>query len=212
MRKEEILAGLEKAVVAGKKQEAVQHANEAMAAGVKALDAIDHGLIKGMNIVGDKYGAHEFYLPQVLLAADAMYGALDVLLPHIPKADADKRIGVILGVVEGDVHDIGKNIVKTMFTAAGYDVHDLGRDVPPETFVAKVKETKSQVLAMSTLMTPTMDGMKAVMDGLVEAGLRMNVKTIIGGAPTSKEFADDIGADFWAGNAQDAVVKVKGAL
>jgi corrinoid protein of di/trimethylamine methyltransferase len=212
MRKEEILAGLEKAVVAGKKQEAIQHANEAMAAGVKALDAIDHGLIKGMNIVGDKYGAHEFYLPQVLLAADAMYGALDVLLPHIPKADADKRIGVILGVVEGDVHDIGKNIVKTMFTAAGYDVHDLGRDVPPETFVAKVKETKSQVLAMSTLMTPTMDGMKAVMDGLVEAGLRMNVKTIIGGAPTSKEFADDIGADFWAGNAQDAVVKVKGAL
>jgi corrinoid protein of di/trimethylamine methyltransferase len=212
MRKEEILAGLEKAVVAGKKQEAVQYAKDALAAGVKALDAIDQGLIKGMNIVGDKYGAHEFYLPQVLLAADSMYGALDVLLPHIPKADADKRIGVILGVVEGDVHDIGKNIVKTMFTAAGYDVHDLGRDVPPETFVAKVKETKSHVLAMSTLMTPTMDGMKAVIDGLVEAGLRMNVKTIIGGAPTSKEFADDIGADFWAGNAQDAVVKVKGAL
>jgi corrinoid protein of di/trimethylamine methyltransferase len=212
MRKEEILAGLEKAVVAGKKQEAVQYAKDALAAGVKALDAIDQGLIKGMNIVGDKYGAHEFYLPQVLLAADSMYGALDVLLPHIPKAEADKRVGVILGVVEGDVHDIGKNIVKTMFTAAGYDVHDLGRDVPPETFVEKVKETKSHVLAMSTLMTPTMDGMKAVIDGLVEAGVRMNVKTIIGGAPTSKEFADDIGADFWAGNAQDAVVKVKGAL
>lgn len=212
MRKEEILAGLEKAVVAGKKQEAIQHAKEAIAAGVKALDAIDHGLIKGMNIVGDKYAAHEFYLPQVLLAADSMYGALDVLLPHIPKADADKRIGVIIGVVEGDVHDIGKNIVKTMCTAAGFDVHDLGRDVSPETFVAKTKETKSQVVAMSTLMTPTMDGMKAVMDGLVEAGLRMNVKTIIGGAPTSKEFADDIGADFWAGNAQDAVVKIKGAL
>jgi corrinoid protein of di/trimethylamine methyltransferase len=179
---------------------------------VKALDAIDQGLIKGMNIVGDKYGAHEFYLPQVLLAADTMYGALDVLLPHIPKADADKRIGMIIGVVEGDVHDIGKNIVKTMCTAAGFDVHDLGRDVAPETFVAKTKETKSQVVAMSTLMTPTMDGMKAVMDGLVEAGVRMNVKTIIGGAPTSKEFADDIGADFWAGNAQDAVVKIKGAL
>jgi corrinoid protein of di/trimethylamine methyltransferase len=212
MRKEEILAGLEKAVVAGKKQEAIQHANEAIAAGVKALDAIDLGLIKGMNIVGDKYGAHEFYLPQVLLAADTMYGALDVLLPHIPKADADKRIGMVIGVVEGDVHDIGKNIVKTMCTAAGYDVHDLGRDVAPEIFVEKTKETKSQVVAMSTLMTPTMDGMKAVMDGLVEAGVRMNVKTIIGGAPTSKEFADDIGADFWAGNAQDAVVKIKGAL
>jgi corrinoid protein of di/trimethylamine methyltransferase len=212
MRKEEILAGLEKAVVAGKKQEAVQYAKDALAAGVKALDAIDQGLIKGMNIVGDKYGAHEFYLPQVLLAADTMYGALDVLLPHIPKAEADKRIGMIIGVVEGDVHDIGKNIVKTMCTAAGFDVHDLGRDVPPETFVAKTKETNSHVVAMSTLMTPTMDGMKAVMDGLVEAGVRMNVKTIIGGAPTSKEFAEDIGADFWAGNAQDAVVKIKGAL
>ena len=179
---------------------------------MKALDAIDLGLIKGMNIVGAKYAAHEFYLPQVLLAADSMYGALDVLLPHIPKADADKRVRVLIGVVEGDVHDIGKNIVKTMCTAAGFDVHDLGRDVSPETFVAKTKETKSQVVAMSTLMTPTMDGMKAVMDGLVEAGVRMSVKTIIGGAPTSKEFADDIGADFWAGNAQDAVVKIKGAL
>ena len=212
MRKEEILAGLEKAVVTGKKQEAIQHAKEAMAAGVKALDAIDHGLIKGMNIVGDKYAAHEFFLPQVLLAADSMYGALDVLLPHIPKEDADKRVGVVIGVVEGDVHDIGKNIVKTMCTAAGFDVHDLGRDVPPETFIAKTKETKSQVVAMSTLMTPTMDGMKTVMDGLVEAGIRMNVKAIIGGAPTSKEFADDIGADLHAINAQDAVIKIKGAL
>ena len=141
-----------------------------------------------------------------------MYGAMDVLLPHIPKAEADKRIGMVIGVVEGDVHDIGKSIVKTMCSAAGFDVHDLGRVVPPETFVAKTKETKSHVVAMRTLMTPTKDGMKAVMDGLVEAGVRMNVKTIIGGAPTSKEFAYDIGADFWAGIAQDAVVKIKGAL
>lgn len=141
-----------------------------------------------------------------------MYGAMDVLLPHIPKAEADKRIGMVIGVVEGDVHDIGKSIVKTMCSAAGFDVHDLGCDVPPETFVAKTKETKSHVVAMRTLMTPTKDGMKAVMDGLVEAGFRMNVKTIIGGAPTSKEFAYDIGADFWAGIAQDAVVKIKGAL
>jgi len=115
MRKEEILAGLEKAVVAGKKQEAIQYANDAIAAGVKALDAIDHGLIKGMNIVGDKYGAHEFYLPQVLLDADTMYGALDVLLPHIPKADADKRIGhssdSIAGAgrnMNGDGHSLAK--------------------------------------------------------------------------------------------------------
>ena len=102
MTREQILAGLEKAVVVGNKAEAVKEANAALSAGVKALDAIDHGLIKGMTIVGDKYAARELYLPQVLLAADAMYGALDVLLPHIPKEEAKKRVGVVIGVVEGD--------------------------------------------------------------------------------------------------------------
>jgi hypothetical protein len=124
MSKEQILAGLEKAVVAGKKDEAKKMAHEALAHGVNALEAIDQGMIKGMNIVGDKYAAHEFFLPQVLLAADAMYGALDVLLPHIPKDQLDKQVKATIGVVEGDVHDIGKNIVKTMMTAAGFAVTD----------------------------------------------------------------------------------------
>ena len=212
MHKEEILAGLERSVVAGKKGEAVQYANDAIAAGVRALDAIDQGMIKGMNIVGDKYAAHQFFLPQVLLAADAMYGALDVLLPHIPKDQLSKRVNVAIGVVEGDVHDIGKNIVKTMLTAAGYAVNDLGRDVPPEKFIASVREHNGGVCAMSTLMTPTLDGMKMVMDGLIESGLRMKCKCIIGGAPTSQEYADDIGADFHAINAQEAVAKLKAAL
>ena len=205
MTREQILAGLEKAVVAGNKPEAVKEANAALSSGVKALDAIDHGLIKGMTIVGDKYAAHELYLPQVLLAADAMYGALDVLLPHIPKEDVKKRVGV----VEGDVHDIGKNLVKTMMTAGGLSVTDLGRDVPIENFVINVKEKDAHIVAMSTLMTPTMDGMKRAVDGLIEAGLRMKVKIIIGGAPTSQEFAEDIGADMWGMNAQDAMNKLK---
>ena len=212
MKKEEILAGLEKAVVGGNKQESVKLANAALGGGVKALEAIDHGLIKGMTIVGDKYAAHEMFLPQVLLAADAMYGALDVLLPHIPREEAAKRVNVVIGVVEGDVHDIGKNLVKTMMTAGGMSVNDLGRDVPIENFVKSTKEKDAHVVAMSTLMTPTMDGMKQCVDGLIEAGLRMKVKIIIGGAPTSQEFADDIGADLHAINAQEAVAKVKGAL
>jgi len=199
-------------VVAGKKDESIRHAKEALDGGVRALDAIDHGLVKGMTIVGDKYAAHEMFLPQVLLAADAMYGALDVLLPHIPKEESAKRVNVVIGVVEGDVHDIGKNLVKTMFTAGGMTVFDLGRDVPIENFIINTKEKAANVVAMSTLMTPTMDGMKQCVDGLIEAGLRMQVKIIIGGAPTSKEFADDIGADLHGISAQDAVAKVKGAL
>ena len=212
MTREQILAGLEKAVVGGNKSEAIKEANAALGTGVKALDAIDLGLIKGMTIVGDKYAARELYLPQVLLAADAMYGALDVLLPHIPREDAKKRVGVVIGVVEGDVHDIGKNLVKTMMTAGGMSCTDLGRDVPIENFVINVKEKDANIVAMSTLMTPTMDGMKRCVDGLIESGMRMKVKVIIGGAPTSQEFADDIGADLHGINAQDAVNKLKKVL
>ena len=163
-------------------------------------------------IVGEKYAAHTIFLPQVLLAADSMYGALDILLPHIPREAAAKRIDMVIGVVEGDVHDIGKNIVKTMFTAAGFNVHDVGRDVPAEDFVEASKANNAQLVAMSTLMTPTMDSMKAAVDALVEDGCRKNVKIIIGGAPTSQEFADEIGADMHAINAQEGVAKAKEAL
>ena len=207
-----ILAGLEKAVISGNKNDAIKYSKDALAAGVKALDAIDNGLVKGMTIVGDKYAKHEYFLPQVLLAANAMYGGLDILLPYIPKADAAKKVVGVIGVVEGDVHDIGKNIVKTMLTAAGLDMHDFGKDVPIENFVNSVKNQKANLIAMSTLMTPTMDGMKAVVDGLIEDGDRMKMKIIIGGAPTSQAFADDIGADMHAINAQEAVKKVKEVL
>jgi corrinoid protein of di/trimethylamine methyltransferase len=210
--RDQLLSGLEHAVVSGKKADAARIANEVLAGGIKALDAIDGGLIKGMMVIGEKYAAHQVFLPQVLLAADAMYGALDILLPHIPREAAAKRVEMVIGVVEGDVHDIGKNIVKTMFTAAGFNVHDLGRDVPAEKFTGEVKSKNAHVVAMSTLMTPTMDSMKAAVDALVEEGLRSKVKIIIGGAPTSMEFAEEIGADLHAVNAQDAVAKVKAAL
>ena len=212
MSKTEILSNMEKAVVGGKREDAIKFANEALAHGVSALEAIDGALVKGMNVIGEKYAAHQVFLPQVLLAANAMYGALDILLPHIPKAESAKKINMVIGVVEGDVHDIGKNIVKTMFTAGGFTVHDLGKDVPIENFLSTTKEHNAQVVAMSTLMTPTMEGMKNVVDGLVESGDRMKVKIIIGGAPTSQEFADEIGADFHAVNAQAGVAKIKGAL
>jgi corrinoid protein of di/trimethylamine methyltransferase len=212
MSKTEILSNMEKAVVGGKREDAIKYAQEALANGVTALEAIDGALVKGMNVIGDKYAAHQVFLPQVLLAANSMYGALDVLLPHIPKADAAKKVNLVIGVVEGDVHDIGKNIVKTMFTAGGFTVIDKGKDVPVEAFLSAIKENHAQVLAMSTLMTPTMESMKNTVDGLVESGDRMKVKIIIGGAPTSQEFADEIGAEFHGVNAQAGVAKIKGAL
>ena len=210
--REEILTGLEQAIVKGKKADASRLASEVISAGVKPLDAIDEGLIKGMMVIGEKYAAHQVFLPQVLLAADSMYAALDILLPHVPKEEAAKRVNMVIGVVEGDVHDIGKNIVKTMFTAAGFNVHDLGKDQAAEAFVEAVKNTSAQVMAMSTLMTPTMDSMKSSVDALVEDGARKGVTIIIGGAPTSMEFAKEIGADLHAVNAQEAVAKVKAVV
>lgn len=210
--REKIFSDLEQAVVKGDKKKAIETAKIALSNGIPALDAINHGLIRGMNIVGDKYARREYFLPQVLIAADAMYGGLDVLFPAIPKEDAAQKKGVVLGVVEGDVHDIGKNIVKALLTSAGFEVHDLGRDVPVNDFVTNAESKKASVVAMSTLMTPTMDGMKRVIDGLIESGYRSKCKVIIGGGPTSPEFAEDIGADFHAVTAQEGVAKLKGVF
>jgi corrinoid protein of di/trimethylamine methyltransferase len=208
-KKERILRGLEHAVITGKKDESVKYAEQVITEKIDPIDAIDAGLIKGMMIVGERYSTHKFFLPQVLLSADAMYAALNILLPHIPQEAAAKRVRVIIGVVEGDVHDIGKNIVKTMLTASGFDVSDLGKDVADDVFVKAAKKHRAQVVAMSTLMTPTMDSMKATVDALVEDGARKGILIMIGGAPTSQEFAEEIGADMHAVNAQDAVAKLK---
>jgi methanogenic corrinoid protein MtbC1 len=175
------------------------------------MEAIDGGLIKGMAIVGDRYAQHKIFLPQVLLAADAMYAALDILLPYLPVQAGSERKVVVIGVVEGDVHDIGKNIVRAMLTAAGFDVRDLGKDQAEDAFVREAKLTGASVVAMSTLMTPTMDSMKATIDALVEDGVRSRVVVMIGGPPTSEEFAQEIGADLHAVNAQAAVAVLKAA-
>lgn len=212
MSKEEILKKLSDAVVLGKPDISKNAAMEALDNGIPALDAINDGLVNGMSIVGDKYAAHQVYLPQVLMSAHTMYAGLDILLPAIPKAQMDKMLRAATCVVEGDVHDIGKNIVKTMLTAGGFDVVDLGKDTPIETIIEAVDKERLNVLAMSTLMTPTMDGMKAVIDGLIENGNRNKVKICIGGPPTSPAFAKEIGADHRDNNAQDCVAWVKGAI
>ncbi len=212
MSKEEILDNLANAVINCKADLSKAAAEAALAEGISAVEAINDGLVKGMNVIGDKYAAHQIYLPQVLVAAHAMYAGLDVLLPAIPKEDLADAKKASTCVVEGDVHDIGKNIVKTMLTAGGYIVNDLGKDVPPASVADSVKENGTDILCLSTLMTPTMDNMKATIDILKEQGTRGKVIVTIGGPPTSPSFAEEIGANHRDNNAQDCVSWLKGAI
>ncbi|MCH3977451.1 MAG: corrinoid protein [Candidatus Methanomethylophilus sp.] len=203
--KEEIIGRLTSSVQNYKRADAAQAARDALDAGVDPLEAINDGLLRGMTVVGDQFSRHKAFLPQLLTAAAAMYGALDILLPAIPVGEHRETKTVTLAVVEGDVHDIGKNIVKTLLTAGGFEVHDLGKDVSAEDIADTAQSSGSTAIALSALMTTTMFKMKDTIDLLEENGYRDNVKISIGGAPTSPAFAKDIGADHWDRNAQDIV-------
>lgn len=206
--KEEIIGRLAKAVETYSKMEAEAAAREALDSGIDPLEAINSGLLRGMTIVGDLYSKHRAYLPQLLGAGTAMYAALDILLPAIPEKDVVDRKKITLSVVEGDVHDIGKNIYRTLLTAGGFEVYDLGKDVPAEEIAEKALETGSQYVALSALMTTTMFKMKDTLDLLEEDGYRDKVKVCVGGSPTSPQFAKDIGADYWDRNANEAVQRL----
>jgi corrinoid protein of di/trimethylamine methyltransferase len=184
--------------------------------GLDAYDAIMNGLAAGMEIVGQLYETHEYFVPEILMAAEALYAGLDILRPHI-KLDDDTapRIKgqVVIGTVQGDVHDIGKNMVKMMFEVGGFTVHDLGRDVPLEKFVEEQLRTDSEIVAMSAMMTTTMVGMEKVIKAIKEKN--PNVAIMLGGAPVTKRTADLFGADGYAesaGNALQEAIKMIGRL
>ena len=204
MSKEQILEDLANAVINCKNDLAKAAAEQALAEGVNPVEAINEGLVKGMTVVGDRYAAHQVYLPQVLVSSRCLYTGLDILIPAIPKEDLANSKKAATVVVEGDVHDIGKNIVKTMLTAGGFIVNDLGKDVPSTT-IADTVSGGVDVLCMSTLMTPTMDRMPEVINLLKENGTRESCTVTIGGPPTSPSFAEEIGADHRDNNAQDCV-------
>jgi 5-methyltetrahydrofolate--homocysteine methyltransferase len=174
-------------------------------------ELIFKGLIPGMDVVGEKFRRNEYYVPQVLLSARAMYAGLDLLKPLITAAaKADDYFGiVVIGTAQGDLHDIGKNLVAMMLEGAGFKVVNLGRDVAPEKFVAAVEEHGANIVGISALMTTTMPAMKRTIDALTKAGLRERVKVMVGGAPVSQAFADEIGADGYAKDSTLAVVKAK---
>ncbi len=191
-------------VVTGKIKEAKDATQACLDAGHGAKEIIFDGLSKAMAIVGDKYASKQYFLPQVLLSANTLYQGLNLVLPMLQGEGGAGKGTVVIAVVEGDVHDIGKNIVKAMLTGLGLTIHDLGKDIPVKDILAKAKETNAQIIAESTLMTPTLAAMKEMESVLKEEGLKGKILTMIGGGATSKEFADQIGADGWSYDAVEA--------
>lgn len=182
---------------------------KALEEGIDPNETITKGLIDGMNRVSKLYEEGEYFLPEVLTASYAMNVGIDVLKPHIKQEESSENIKVVIGVVEGDTHDIGKNLVKIMCEAAGMKVFDLGRDVPVDEFVRVAVEENADFICLSTLMTTTMPAMKEVIDRLKEQQIRDNFFVMIGGGPISQKFADEIGADAYTTDANAAVKKMK---
>jgi len=173
-------------------------------------DILNDGLVAGMNIVGEKFKNHEIFLPDVLLAARAMTGAMEVLKPLLIKDGIPTKGKVVIGSVKDDLHDIGKNLVGILLKGAGFEVIDLGNNVPAEKFVSTAKDENAQVIGMSALLTTTMPVMKEVVEMAREEGLADKVKILIGGAPVSKVFASEIGADAYSFDGANAVETVEG--
>ena len=211
--KEELLAKLAEDVVEMDDEDIVEVAQEYVDAGYPAMEGMLDGLVKGMSKAGELFDAEEYFVTDVLLCSDAMYAGIDVLKPHLPKDNSGKSAPkAVIGVVEGDTHDIGKNLVKILMDTNGFEMYDLGRDVPLEKFVDKAEEVGADIIAMSTLMTTTMGGMKTVIDMLNERGIRDKYKVMVGGSPISKKFADEIGADIYTANAVEAAAAAKVAV
>jgi 5-methyltetrahydrofolate--homocysteine methyltransferase len=197
------LKALAESVIKGDQATAVQLTKGALAEGMAPKAVLDNGLIAGMDIVGARFKKNEIYIPEVLIAARAMKMAMQILEPELVKAGVEPLGKLAIGTVQGDLHDIGKNLVAMMLKGAGFEVYDLGVDVKPEKFVEKVKENGVQLIGLSALLTTTMPGMEKTIKSLKNAGL--NVKVMIGGAPVTKEYADKIGANGYAPDAASAV-------
>lgn len=173
--------------------------------GVPAIDILNNGLVPGMDVVGKKFEANEFYLPEVLLAARAMKAAMEIIKPLLSESGAETKGTIIIGTIKGDIHEIGKNLVGMMLEGGGYTVIDLGVDVSPEKFVEEIKKNSVKLIGISALLTTTMMGMKTVIDMIKADEKIADVKVMVGGAPLNQEFADSIGAHGYAPDASGAV-------
>lgn len=202
-REKELFDQLRNGVIEFEEELVVEAAKAVVAEGIDASKAVFKGLVSGMEEVGRLYEEQEYFVPELLMSADALYAGLDVLKPHMQKKDLGMTGVVVMGVVQGDVHDIGKNIVKMMFDVAGFEVYDLGRDVPLERFVEEQLKTESDLVCLSAMMTTTMVGMRDIIRKIKEKNPKC--KIMIGGAPVSEEIAENFGADGYAKDASNAL-------
>lgn len=200
------------AILNGDAKKAHAATEAALAAGVAPMALIQESMVPAMDEVGRLFECEEYFVPELLLAGRAMKSAMELLKPLLTAAGQKMAIRVVIGTVKGDLHDIGKNIVASMLEGSGFEVIDLGTDVSPENFVAAVEERKPHVVCMSALLTVTMPSMKLTIDALQTAGLRTQVKVLIGGAPVTSQYAKEIGADGYSENANGAVGLVKNLL
>jgi len=195
-------------VINGKAADVKNLVDAAVKEGAPVAEILRKGLIAGMDVVGAKFRANEFYVPEVLIAARAMQAGMDILRPLLAESGVKPLAKVAVGTVRGDLHDIGKNLVVMMLKGGGFEVVDLGIDVPDDKYVSAAREG-AQVIGLSALLTTTMPGMKNVIEALKTAGVRNNVKVMIGGAPVTQSYADEIGADAYGEDAATAVIKTK---
>jgi 5-methyltetrahydrofolate--homocysteine methyltransferase len=193
------------AIIKGDNVASKELAEKLVADGVAAQDILNEGLVPGMNVVGTKFKANEMYIPEVLIAARAMHAAMDIIKPLLAESGAEMKGTIVVGTVQGDLHDIGKNLVCMMLEGGGYSVVDVGVDIPAEKFVEEVKKAKAPVLGLSALLTTTMPAMKDVIDALKADADTKDVKVMVGGAPLTQEYADSIGAAGYAADASSAV-------
>lgn len=207
----DLLPPLTEAIVEGEGETALALTQQALAAGVEPMTIIEQGLVPGMDIVGERFESGDYFLPNLIISANAMKDCMAVLEPELRSRNQQYRaLGtVVIGTVQGDIHEIGKTLVGTMLSANGFQVYDLGVDVSPQTFVAKVQETGANLIGMSALLTTTMVVQREVIQALAAAGLRSQVKVLVGGAPVTRSWADEIGADGYAEDAIGAVALAK---
>jgi trimethylamine corrinoid protein len=204
-QKQGILEKLRAAVVAGDDTKVKELVQQAIQSNVDPLEVIEQSLIPGIREVGDKFENMEVFLTNMMMSADAMKAGMNILLPRIPKDKIPKRGTVVAGTVKGDIHEIGKNVLTALLTANGFDVHDIGSDVQASAFVRKAEEVNADIIAASALMTTTLPGQKDILDYLESTGKREKYVVIVGGGPTTAEWAEEIGADGYAETAVDGV-------
>src|SRR5664279_2368272 len=208
MGHEELFAQLKQAIIDQDEDAVLSSVNAALDAGVEPKTIIDKGLLPGLNVVGEQFECDDIFLPELMQAALAFQAAMAILEPKIKEAGgAEQKKGtIVIGTVKGDLHSIGKNILKLLFETSGFEVHDLGIDVDLFKFIDKANEVNADIIAISALLTTTLIGQRDVIDALKDQGARDKYKVIVGGGATTKEWADSIGADGWSGSAYDAVV------